>query len=319
MKDGKVETVLAIVCPGQGAQTPGLLAPWMDLPGVSDLLTDLSAASGAELHLHGTESDEETIRDTAVAQPLIAAASLICAHALGVNPQKLAEHRDQVMVAGHSVGEIPASALAGVLSPQQAMQLISVRADAMAEAAAAAPTGMSAVLGGKEDEVFESIAAAGLTPANVNGSGQVVAAGSQEALTALAGNPPARARVIPLKVAGAFHTDYMAPARDALAAGAEGASPADPRVPLLSNRDGARLETGAEALDRIIAQVTSPVRWDMCMDSMRSAGVTGILELLPGGTLVGLAKRGLKGVESCAVTSPEDLEAAADFISEHTR
>lgn len=313
-----METVLAIVCPGQGAQTPGLITPWLELPGSEELVTEFSAAAGTDLSLHGTDSDEDTIRDTAVAQPLIAAASLISAHALGLNAQSLAGHGEQVMVAGHSVGEIPAAALAGVLTPQQALELIGVRATAMADAAAATPTGMAAVVGGKPDEVWTSIESAGLTPANVNGSGQVVAAGSSAGLAALSENPPARARVIPLKVAGAFHTDYMAPARQQLARHAETASPADPQVTLLSNRDGQSVGSGTEALSRIVEQVTSPVRWDQCMESMRSAGVTGILELLPGGTLVGLAKRGLKGVATFAVTSPEDVEAGAAFISEHT-
>lgn len=313
-----METVLAIVCPGQGSQTPGLLAPWLELPGAADLISSFSDAAGTDLRHHGTESDEDTIRDTAVAQPLIAAASLLSAHALGLTRQKLDGFGDRVLVSGHSVGEIPAAALAGTLTPQQALELISVRATAMAEAAAAAPTGMAAVLGGKEDDVFAGIEQAGLTAANVNGPGQVVAAGSQEALNTLAENPPARTRVIPLKVAGAFHTDYMAPARQSLAQAAERTRPADPQVTLLSNRDGSSVTAGSEVLSRIIDQVTSPVRWDRCMDSMREAGVTGVLELLPGGTLVGLAKRGLKGVASHAVTTPEDLETAADFITEHT-
>lgn len=313
-----METVLAIVCPGQGSQTPGLLTPWLELPGADELLSSFSEAAGTDLRRHGTESGEDTIRDTAVAQPLIAAASLLSAHALGLTREKLEGIGDRVLVSGHSVGEIPAAALAGALTPQQALELISVRATAMAAAAAAAPTGMAAVLGGKEDEVFAAIEAAGLTAANVNGSGQVVAAGSQEALGALAENPPARTRVIPLKVAGAFHTDYMAEAQKSLAEVAERTTPTDPQLTLLSNRDGSQVTEGSEVLSRIIAQVTSPVRWDRCMESMREAGVTGVLELLPGGTLVGLAKRGLKGVASHAVASPEDLDAAADFITEHT-
>lgn len=310
--------MLAIVCPGQGSQTPGLFSAWLEDPAAEELLTDFSRAAGTDLIRHGTESDEDAIRDTAVAQPLIAAASLLSAHKLGLTPAKLAAFGDRVLVSGHSVGEIPAAALAGALTQQQALELISVRAAAMAEAAAATPTGMAAVLGGNEDEVFAGIEGAGLTAANVNGSGQVVAAGSQEALSTLAQNPPARTRVIPLKVAGAFHTNYMAPAAQKLAQAAETATTSDPQVALLSNRDGAVVGDGNEALSRIVAQVTNPVRWDQCMDSMRSAGVTGILELLPGGTLVGLAKRALKGVSSYAVKSPEDLAGAADFISEHT-
>ena len=310
--------MLAIVCPGQGSQTPGLLAPWLEDPSARELLSGFSAAAGTDLLRHGTESDADTIRDTAVAQPLIAAASLLSAHALGLSSQQLASYGERVVVSGHSVGEIPAAALAGALTPEQALELIAVRAQSMAQAANDAPTGMAAVLGGTIDEVFSAIESAGLTPANVNGPGQVVAAGSQEALNQLAENPPARTRVIALNVAGAFHTDYMAPAARTLAEAAEDTRPNDPQVTLLSNRDGTSIDAGAEVMRRIVGQVTSPVRWDQCMESMSAMGVTGVLELLPGGTLVGLAKRGLKGVASYALTSPEDLEGAAGFITEHT-
>lgn len=314
-----METVLAIVCPGQGSQTPGLLSPWLQAEGAAELIDEFSDAAGTDLRVHGTSSDEETIRDTAVAQPLIVAASLLSAQALGLSPERVASFGPKALVAGHSVGEIPAAALAGVITRAQAGRLIGVRASAMAEAAAAEATGMAAVLGGKEEDVQAAIEAAGLAAANVNAPGQVVAAGSEQALQQLAENPPARARIVPLKVAGAFHTDYMAEARTALEQEAAQVQPADPGTGLLSNRDGVRVSSGAEALSRIVDQVTRPVRWDKCMETMRETGVTGILELLPGGTLVGLAKRGLRGVESFAVTSPEDVERAAEFIDEHTR
>lgn len=310
--------MLAIVCPGQGSQTPGMLSPWLEDAARRELVAEFSQAADADLIRHGTESDEETIRDTAVAQPLIVTASLLAAHALGLHTDALRSTADHVLVAGHSVGEIPAAALAGSLTQSQALTLISVRARAMAQAAAETPTGMSAVLGGDEDEVFTAIEDAGLTAANVNGRGQIVAAGSEQALSQLSTNPPARARVMPLKVAGAFHTDYMAPAQQKLAQAAEEVTAGDPAVTLLSNRDGAAVTSGEDALLRIVGQVTRPVRWDQCMETMADQSVTGILELLPGGTLVGLAKRGMKGVARYAVTSPEDLDGAAEFIAEHT-
>lgn len=306
--------MLAIVCPGQGSQTPGFLAPWRELEGVPSLLDRLSSAAGVDLTAHGTVSDEETIKDTAVAQPLIVAAGLVAADVLGLD----ALAPDHVLAAGHSVGEITAAAVAGVLSPEDALALVRVRATGMAEAAAATPTGMAAVVGGDQDEVLAAVEAAGLTPANVNGGGQIVAAGTQDALDALAAQPPARTRVIPLKVAGAFHTEHMRPAVDALAAHVTGLSPADPRLTLLSNREGAAVASGTEVLERIVNQVTRPVRWDLCMEAMAERGVTGILEVLPGGTLAGLAKRGLKGVPSLAVKAPDDLDAARAFIAEHT-
>ncbi|GAA1813110.1 ACP S-malonyltransferase [Nesterenkonia flava] len=310
--------MLAIVCPGQGSQTSGFLSPWLVDDETKSVLQSFAEASQTDLITHGTVSDEETIRDTALAQPLIVAASLLSARALGLSPETLAGYGEKVLVSGHSVGEIPAATLAGALTEEQALKLIAIRASAMAEAAAAEPTGMAAVVGGVEDQVREAIEAAGLAPANVNGPGQIVAAGNEQGLSSLAENPPARARVIPLKVAGAFHTQYMSSAGEKLAQAAGGIQPRDAVVGLLSNRDGEDTREGSEVLSRIVDQVTRPVRWDLCMETMKARGVTGILELLPGGTLVGLAKRGLKGVQSLAVTSPDDLDKARDFIAEHT-
>ncbi len=307
-----MEGMLAIVCPGQGSQTPGFLAPWLEMDGTRELLEELSDAAGVDLVRHGTVSDEETIKDTAVAQPLIVAAGLVAGSILEADASDPAT----TVLAGHSVGEITAAGLAGVLSPAESLALVRVRATGMAEAAAATPTGMAAVVGGDQEEVLAAIEAAGLTPANVNGAGQVVAAGTLEALADL--SAPARARVIPLKVAGAFHTEHMSPAVDALAAHVRTLSPADPRLPLLSNRDGAAVASGAEVLERIVDQVTRPVRWDRCMDALAERGVTGVLELLPGGTLTGLAKRGLKGTATLALKSPEDLDAARAFLAEHS-
>lgn len=307
-----MEGMLAIVCPGQGSQTPGFLAPWLEMDGTRELLEELSDAAGVDLVRHGTVSDEETIKDTAVAQPLIVAAGLVAGSILEADASDPAT----TVLAGHSVGEITAAGLAGVLSPAESLALVRVRATGMAEAAAATPTGMAAVVGGDQEEVLAAIQAAGLTPANVNGAGQVVAAGTLEALADL--SAPARARVIPLKVAGAFHTEHMSPAVDALAAHVHTLSPADPRLPLLSNRDGAAVASGAEVLERIVDQVTRPVRWDRCMDALAERGVTGVLELLPGGTLTGLAKRGLKGTAALALKSPEDLDAARAFLAEHS-
>ena len=309
-----MEPMLAIVCPGQGSQTPGFLTPWTESPGAAELLASLSETTGLDLATLGTEADEETIKDTAHAQPLIVAAGVLSASALSLpdmNP-------DRVIVAGHSVGEITAAHVAGVLSAEHAGSLVRVRATEMATAAAAEPTGMAAVLGGDQDEVVDALTTYGLTPANVNGAGQIVAAGTASALQALTSDPPAKARVVPLKVAGAFHTEHMAPAVPAVAEHVAGLSPADPRLPLLSNREGAVVDSGADALNRIVEQVTRPVRWDACMRTLVERGVTGVLELLPGGTLTGLAKRGMRGTATLAVKTPEDLDAAAAFIAEHT-
>ncbi|MGY3320634.1 ACP S-malonyltransferase [Arthrobacter sp. TE12232] len=304
--------MLAIVCPGQGSQTPGFLAPWLELPPVAGLLASLSEIAGIDLTAHGTTSDEETIKDTAVAQPLIVAAGLVAAKSLfDVELSTL-----PVILAGHSVGEITAASLAGVLTETEAMTFVRERANSMAAAAAATPTGMSAVVGGDPADVLAAIEASGATAANVNGAGQTVAAGTLEQLKALAGNPPAKARVIPLKVAGAFHTSHMAPAGAALQALRPSLHPRNPQVPLLSNFDGAEVTDGGAAVDSLIAQVSRPVRWDLCMETMVQRGVTGLIELAPAGTLAGLAKRGMPGVKTLTVKTPDDLSAALALFAE---
>lgn len=304
--------MLAIVCPGQGSQTPGFLAPWLELPSVAGQLASLSEIAGIDLTTHGTTSDEETIKDTAVAQPLIVAAGLVAAKSLfDVELGSL-----PVILAGHSVGEITASALAGVLTEQEAMTFVRERANSMAAAAAVTPTGMSAVVGGDPAEVLAAIEASGATPANVNGAGQTVAAGTFEQLKALADNPPAKARVIPLKVAGAFHTSHMSPAVSALESLKPNLKPQKPQVPLLSNFDGREVTDGGAAVESLIAQVSRPVRWDLCMETLVQRGVTGLIELAPAGTLAGLAKRGMPGVKTVAVKTPDDLTAALALFAE---
>ncbi|HKU03534.1 MAG TPA: ACP S-malonyltransferase [Arthrobacter sp.] len=304
--------MLAIVCPGQGSQTPGFLAPWLELPSVAGQLASLSDIAAIDLIAHGTTSDEETIKDTAVAQPLIVAAGLVAAASLfDVELNSL-----PVILAGHSVGEITAAALAGVLTEEEAMTFVRERANSMAAAAAVTPTGMSAVVGGDPAEVLAAIEASGASPANVNGAGQTVAAGTFDQLKALAENPPAKARVIPLKVAGAFHTSHMSPAVDALKALEPTLNPVAPKVPLLSNYDGGEVTDGGAAVESLIAQVSRPVRWDLCMETMVKRGVTGVIELAPAGTLAGLAKRGMPGVKTVAVKTPDDLSAALALFAE---
>ncbi|MFI7615122.1 ACP S-malonyltransferase [Nonomuraea terrae] len=297
--------MLVLVAPGQGAQTPGFLTPWLELPGLADRLGAWSEVVGLDLVAYGTTAGADEIRDTAVAQPLLVAAALASAEALGVTPDVLA---------GHSVGEFAAAALAGVLTPEQALSLVRDRAQAMAKAAAVTETGMTAVLGGAEDDMLAAIDRHGLTAANINGAGQIVAGGTLEQLAAFKDDAPARARLIPLSVAGAFHTRHMAPAVESLREAAQQVTPADPRVTLLSNADGQAVASGAEFLDRLVKQVSNPVRWGSCMETMAGLGVTAMIELLPGGTLTGLAKRGLRGVRTAALKTPDDLDAARELI-----
>jgi [acyl-carrier-protein] S-malonyltransferase len=303
--------VLVLVAPGQGAQTPGFLTPWLDLPGAAERLAAWSDAIGLDLAHYGTQADADAIRDTAVAQPLLVAAGLLSAAALGdVNPGA---------VAGHSVGEITAAAFAGVLDDTAALTLVRKRGLAMADAAAITRTGMSALLGGDPDTTVAHLEKLGLTPANVNGAGQIVAAGTLEQLAALeADKPEGVRRVVALKVAGAFHTAHMAPAVEALEKAAGDLTPADPRITYVSNRDGQAVASGAEVVSRLVGQVANPVRWDLCMETFKELGATALVEVCPGGTLTGLAKRALPGVATLALKTPDDLDAARALIAEHS-
>lgn len=307
--------VLVILAPGQGAQTPGFLTPWLQLPHFAIRMRWLSACAGLDLVHFGTEADAETIRDTAVAQPLLVAAGLVSALELFPHPSDA--YHVVGAAAGHSVGEITTAAGTGVISAEQAMVLVRERGRAMAEAAALQPTGMTAVLGGHPDEVLATVEKHGLTPANVNGAGQVVAAGTIEQLERLRSDPPAKARLIPLSVAGAFHTHHMAPAVDTLTRFARAISVHDPRTSLISNRDGQVVHDGREVLERIVSQVSNPVRWDLCMQTMKELGVTGVVEVPPAGTLTGLIKRALPDVETVALKTPDDLPAARDLVARH--
>ncbi|HEV2637875.1 MAG TPA: acyltransferase domain-containing protein [Actinocrinis sp.] len=307
--------MLVLVAPGQGAQTPGFLTPWLAVPGVADRLTWWSAVADLDLIHYGTEADADTIRDTSIAQPLLVAAGLAAAISLFPHP---AEGFGLVgATAGHSVGELTAAAGTGAITAESAMALVRERGRAMAAAAATVRTSMTAVLGGDLDEVLAKLDEHGLTPANSNGAGQIVAAGTVEQLAALKADPPAGARLRELSVAGAFHTHHMAPAVERMHQLAKGVSVRDPRVRYLSNRDGQVVHSGPELLSRIVDQIANPVRWDLCMESMRELGVTGILEVPPAGTLTGLAKRALPGVETFALKTPDDLDAARAFVDKH--
>ena len=307
--------MLVVVAPGQGAQSPGFLSPWLELPGVRERMDWLSAVTGIDLVAHGTVSDADTIRDTAVAQPLIVGAGLVTMLSLFPHPSSAFARIGAG--AGHSVGEITAAVGAGVLTAEQAMVFVRERGRAMAAAAAVTPTGMSAVLGGEPEAVAAKAAEHGLTCANMNGAGQIVVAGTADQLAAFATDPPEGSRVRPLEVAGAFHTEHMAPAVDTLAGYARAISTHDPRLRLISNADGQVVHDGREVLSRLVRQVSQPVRWDLCMRTMADLGVTAIIEIPPAGTLVGLAKRALPGVQAVALKTPDDLDAAWGLISEH--
>ncbi|CAM5368898.1 ACP S-malonyltransferase [Streptomyces spiroverticillatus] len=303
--------MLVLVAPGQGAQTPGFLTPWLDLPGAADRVAAWSDAIGLDLVHYGTKADADAIRDTAVAQPLLVAAGLLSASALGDTSCVGA-------VAGHSVGEITAAAFAGVLGEEAALRFVRTRGLGMAEAAAVTETGMAALLGGDPEVTIPHLKKLGLTPANVNGAGQIVAAGTAEQLAALdADKPEGVRRVVALKVAGAFHTEHMAPAVAELGKAAQDLDVSDPSLAYVSNADGQVVAAGSEVVSRLVSQVSNPVRWDLCMETFQTLGATAMIEVCPGGTLVGLAKRALPGVKTLALKTPDDLDAARALLAEH--
>jgi [acyl-carrier-protein] S-malonyltransferase len=305
---------VVIVAPGQGSQTPGFLEPWLAEPRFAEHLGALSDAAGVDLVTHGTVSDADTIRDTAIAQPLIVAASIMSLAAVLDEGSGSGWKSKTAGIAGHSVGEVAAAAGAGILSETDAMKLVAARGKAMAAAAAQVATGMSAVIGGDEAELLARLETLGLQPANFNGGGQIVVAGELPALAALAADPLAGSRVIPLQVAGAFHTRYMQPAVETLRDVANGMTANEPDWTIWTNNDGSIVTSGRDYLNLLVGQVASPVRWDLDMAAFAAAGVTGLIELAPAGALVGLAKRGLKGLPTVAVKTPDDLAAAHNLL-----
>lgn len=309
--------MLVIVAPGQGSQTPGMLTPWLGNPEFKTLLENASDACGLDLIKHGTESDAETIRDTAIAQPLIVAAGLGTLSAISSATGFPITNADAV--AGHSVGEITAAIATGVLTVEEGMKLVATRANAMARAAAEISTSMAAVLGGERDLVISALDDLGLVAANENGANQIVAAGTIEQIEKLLATPPSGTRVRPLAVAGAFHTEFMASAQDAVAKVAAQINPQNPTTQLVSNKDGNVITIGADFLARIVGQVASPVRWDLCMETFSAIGITGMIELFPGGTLTGIAKRALPGVELLPISNVEDVSKVNEFVSKHLK
>ena len=304
--------MLALLAPGQGSQTPGFLAPWLESELATSLINIWSDVTELDLTRLGSTADADEIRDTSKAQPLLVAGALMSAGWCFEG-----DYSNISYFAGHSVGEIGAAALAQVMDANTVMKLVRARGVEMAKAADGTNTGMSAVLGGDRDVVVAALHALGLTPANENGAGQIVAAGSLAALATLAENPPEGSRVRALAVSGAFHTSTMAPAVPILAEMAKEISAGEPMLPFISNKDGAIIDNGREILDRIVGQIAGPVRWDLCMETMAKSGVTGVIELPPSGTLAGLIKRAQPTIETFALKTPEDVPAAREFAKKH--
>ncbi|MCX2930873.1 ACP S-malonyltransferase [Mycobacterium sp. CVI_P3] len=318
--------MIALLAPGQGSQTPGMLAEWLELPGAADQIKTWSEIAGLDLAGLGTTATADEITDTAVTQPLVVAATLL-ANAELVQRGLLSGGQERsdsgigsskkTVVAGHSVGEIAAYAIAGVISADDAVKLAAVRGAEMAKACAVEPTGMSAILGGDEADVLEALARLDLVPANRNAAGQIVAAGAVAALEKLAEDPPAKARVRQLATAGAFHTHYMASALDGYAAAAAEVATSEPTTTLLSNADGQPVASAADAMEKLVAQLTRPVRWDLCTETMRqlfeNTEGCAIVEFPPAGTLAGIAKRELRGVPTRAVKTPADLDGLTEL------
>ena len=305
--------MIALSCPGQGAQTPGFLKPWLEIESFKSEIEKYSAILDMDLVHFGTEADAEQIKDTKIAQPLIVAASM-ASHAALIGALKDSSFIQGV--AGHSVGEIAAANIAGVFDTEAALKFVKARGEQMAIAASLEASSMAAVVGGEQDVVLDHLFNLGLFAANYNGKGQIVAAGSSSKVQELIDSPPAGTRVVGLAVAGAFHTSFMESAKVALASLAVSISCQDPKLLIWSNSGGVSVSNGDKFLDLLIKQVANPVRWDLTMDSMVSDGVSAVIELLPGGTLTGIAKRAMPGVATLALKSPEDLEKAVSFVKE---
>ena len=307
--------MIALTCPGQGAQTPGFLSPWLELDSFKAAIEKYSAVLEMDLVHFGTKADADQIKDTRVAQPLIVAASM-ASHAVLI--QALKDKSIIAGVAGHSVGEIAAANIAGVLDTEAALRFVKARGEQMANAASLEASSMAAVVGGEPEVVVDHLESMGLFAANYNGKGQIVAAGSGAKIQELVANPPAGTRVVGLAVAGAFHTSFMETAKVELASLAGSINTSNPEMLIWSNSDGSRVDSGERFLELLINQVSKPVRWDKTMDSMTTDGVTALIELLPGGTLTGIAKRAMPGVAALALKTPEDLEKAVLFVKEQS-
>lgn len=312
--------MLAVLAPGQGSQSAGMLSPWLEAPRAQQVLTEWSDIVKLDLLRLGTSASSEEIRDTANAQPLIVATGLLVWRLITEWDREEASGKSaiaspsEILIAGHSVGEITAASLASSLSANDAIKLVGRRGVAMARAARSSETGMSAVLGGKREDVLARLSQCNLQAANENGAGQIVAAGLKEDLKRLQDEPPLGARVRPLEVAGAFHTEHMAAAEVEFEELANLVDFRDPQFTLISNQDGGIIKTGDAIRKRLISQIKSPVRWDLCMEKMRDLGVNQVIELAPSGTLAGLVKRVLSDVTILAIKGPEDLITSRELL-----
>jgi [acyl-carrier-protein] S-malonyltransferase len=305
--------LIVLTCPGQGSQAPGFLSAWLELPKFRSEIERYSSILDMDLTHYGTKADADQIRDTRIAQPLIVASSMA---SYAVLVDWLGDRSVVSGVAGHSVGEVTAAYISGILGTESALRFVKARGEQMARAAGLEASSMAAVVGGEQELVLGKLVELGIFAANFNGKGQIVAAGSAAKIQELIQSPPAGTRVVALAVAGAFHTSFMESAKDELTSLANSLNTANPDLIIWSNSDGSRIEHGDKFLELLINQVSKPVRWDKTMDSMSLAGVTKIIELLPGGALTGIAKRSMPGVDTLALKNPEDLEKATSFARE---
>lgn len=300
--------------PGQGSQTSGMYSSWITDAANKELIANYSELIDLDLLNYGTSASQAEITATNIAQPLLTALTFMSFGKLEVNLNT------NIIYSGHSVGEFSAASLAGFYSDETAMKLVNVRGKAMAEAAASNnATGMSAVLGGDKAEVIKHIEQFDLVPANVNSNGQIVASGLLTNLEKLSENPPASTKVRKLEVAGAFHSQFMKTAESELEKEFAQLEVNKSSSIFISNKDGQIVKDSSELKSRLITQITSPVRWDLCQAKMIELGVTGMLELAPAGVLTGIAKREMPGVELFAIKSPEDIPGAQAFIDKHAK
>jgi [acyl-carrier-protein] S-malonyltransferase len=307
--------MLAVCAPGQGSQFSGMLKPWLVIPEIKSAISDFSDQLEIDIAEIGCNYADNDIRTTDLAQVLIVVNSIISHKLLRDNLNS----KNDIVCAGHSVGEIAAGLFSGVYIVDAALSLVRKRGIAMAKAAShSSETGMAAILGGSKEEVINYLVQFNLIAANINSDGQIVAAGGKSDLINLQENPMPNTRVRPLDVAAAFHTNYMDSAKNEFEDFVSTIEVSDPNSGVLSNSDGQKVISGKDFVDKLVRQIISPVRWDLCQESFISLGVTGMLELAPGNTLCGIAKRQIPNVETFAFKSPDDLQGAIDFINKHT-
>lgn len=306
--------MLAIIAPGQGSQSQKMLESWLIDEDTKNFVNNISQTLNYDFTHYGIFAGQDEINQTQNTQPLLVLNSLISFDKLNLDPQKL----KKVIFAGHSVGEIVSYCLSGIISKSEALEISILRGKAMSNNLDSQnQTGMAAIIGELDNHITNLIESFDLQIANKNSSQQTVVGGLLDNINNLIDSKPNGIRIIKLSVSAAFHTNFMNKASEIFQSGLEKFNFKDPLNQIISNFDGLELKNGDLAKQRLIGQLTSSVRWDLCQKKFVEMGVTGILELSPGGVLAGISKRENPNIETFAIKTPEDISGANEFIVKH--